>query len=120
MHKKDAMEVCKRMTAILAVLVIFVIVPASSVLGEETASAERIFRSPRYHRGDTNIVKIQPIDDASWIWHPHDSGNIAVMIFEKLELNRLSLSPTTYMRTECSPTTKLVGISYVNMPLTLS
>ena len=83
MHKKDAMEVCKRMTAILAVLVIFAIVPASSVLGEETASAERIFRSPRYHRGDTNIVKIQPIDDASWIWHPHDSGNIAVMIFEK-------------------------------------
>ena len=30
----------------------------------------RIFREPRYTRGNTNITKIQPIDDASWVWHP--------------------------------------------------
>ena len=30
----------------------------------------RIFREPRYTRGNTGITNIQPIDEASWIWHP--------------------------------------------------
>ena len=28
----------------------------------------RIFRAPRYVRGNTNVLKVQPIDDATWIW----------------------------------------------------
>ena len=64
------------------------------------AAVTRIFRAPRLHRGDTNLVKIQPIDDASWIWHKDDlslaTGAVAishdknadvsvskVMVFEK-------------------------------------
>ena len=30
----------------------------------------RIFRESRHTRGNTNITKTQPIDDASWVWHP--------------------------------------------------
>ncbi len=31
---------------------------------------KRIFRKPRYTRGDTNIRRIQEINNAYWIWHP--------------------------------------------------
>ena len=65
-----------------------------------SAATERIFRPARNTRGNTNTVKIQPIDYASWIWHPEDlamSGGASaithdaqtqrdvapVMIFEK-------------------------------------
>ena len=30
----------------------------------------RIFRDPRYTRGNTGITRIQPIDEAAWVWHP--------------------------------------------------
>lgn len=35
---------------------------------------ERIFRAARTTRGNTNILRVQPIDDASWIWLPGDDG----------------------------------------------
>lgn len=64
------------------------------------AETERIFRPVRNTRGNTNIMKIQPIDSASWIWHKDDlamsggAGEIShlaqkdasvcpVMVFEK-------------------------------------
>ena len=31
----------------------------------------RVFRDARPTRGNTNIFKLQPIDDASWLWHPN-------------------------------------------------
>ena len=31
---------------------------------------ERLFRSERYGRGDTNIRVQQPIDEVSWVWMP--------------------------------------------------
>ncbi len=34
------------------------------------ASVERIFREPRFTRGNTGITKQQPVDDAAWVWHP--------------------------------------------------
>ena len=34
------------------------------------ATAKRIFRQPRLTRGNTNIEILQPIDEASWLWHP--------------------------------------------------
>jgi len=30
----------------------------------------REFREARVTRGNTNILRIQPIDEASWVWHP--------------------------------------------------
>ena len=36
----------------------------------EAPSVRRIFREPRVTRGETNIISIQPIDEASWLWHP--------------------------------------------------
>ena len=30
----------------------------------------QIFRAERFQRGDTNVSRLQEIDDASWIWHP--------------------------------------------------
>lgn len=37
-------------------------------------TVKRIFREARVTRGNTNILKVQPIDDASWLWLPGDSG----------------------------------------------
>ena len=34
----------------------------------------RAFRDARVTRGNTNILKVQPIDDASWLWMPGDDG----------------------------------------------
>ncbi len=34
----------------------------------------RAFRDARVTRGNTNILKMQPIDDASWLWMPGDDG----------------------------------------------
>ncbi len=34
----------------------------------------RQVREPRYTRGNTNVLKVQPIDEASWLWMPDDSG----------------------------------------------
>ena len=35
----------------------------------------RAFRDARVTRGNTNILRIQPIDEASWVWHP-DIGEL--------------------------------------------
>ena len=37
-------------------------------------SVERVFRPARLTRGDTNVRRVQPVDDASWIWSADDSG----------------------------------------------
>ena len=34
----------------------------------------RAFRPARVTRGNTNILKLQPIDDAQWLWMPGDAG----------------------------------------------
>lgn len=31
---------------------------------------KQVFKNPRFSRGDTNVRKIQEIDDAAWIWMP--------------------------------------------------
>ena len=36
----------------------------------KSACADRVFRDARPTRGNTNILKLQPIDDASWLWIP--------------------------------------------------
>ena len=40
----------------------------------ERPAVKRIFREARVTRGNTNILKLQPIDDAAWLWLPGDSG----------------------------------------------
>ena len=37
------------------------------------AEAERIFRAPRYTRGNTGVLPVQDIDQAAWIAHPDDA-----------------------------------------------
>ncbi len=45
---------------------------------------ERIFRAPRYTRGNLNLVRQQPIDHASWIWCPKAQyGNNGIFKFKK-------------------------------------
>ena len=40
-------------------------------LGDGKAmSVDRAFRDARVTRGNTNILRVQPIDEASWVWHP--------------------------------------------------
>ena len=35
---------------------------------------QRVFRDARVTRGNTNILRIQPIDTACWLWAPNSSG----------------------------------------------
>ncbi len=43
----------------------------SAVAAENQGPVVRkIFLTPRLHLGNTGISPVQPIDDASWIWHP--------------------------------------------------
>ena len=44
-----------------------------SVFADEP-SVTRIFREARPTRGNTNILKVQPIDDAKWVWLKGDGG----------------------------------------------
>ena len=40
----------------------------------ERPTVKRVFREARVMRGNTNITKVQPIDDAAWVWLRGDSG----------------------------------------------
>lgn len=35
---------------------------------------ERVFRPARVTRGNTNVIRIQPIDEAAWLWISGDNG----------------------------------------------
>lgn len=58
-------------------VVLFASLSCSAAVAED-GIAERIFRPARFQRGNTNLVPVQPIDDACWIWHPADSGTSKV------------------------------------------
>ena len=45
-----------------------------SLFAAEAPTVRRIFREARLTRGNTNILKVQPIDDAAWVWVKGDSG----------------------------------------------
>ena len=45
-----------------------------SLFAAEAPSVKRVFREARLTRGNTNLLKVQPIDDAAWIWMKGDSG----------------------------------------------
>ncbi len=49
----------------------------------EAFTVERIFRPARYTRGNLNIIRVQPIDYASWIWLPDDSAKRRIVKFKK-------------------------------------
>ena len=60
------------------------------VCAQDALSAEvrQIFRPERFQRGDTNVSRLQDIDDASWIWHPTavskgEVGKYAFLRFRK-------------------------------------
>lgn len=42
--------------------------------GASAPSISRIFREARVTRGNTNVLKLQPIDEAAWIWMPGEIG----------------------------------------------
>ena len=43
---------------------------AAVVAASGAVEVRQIFRAERFQRGDTNVSRLQEIDDASWIWHP--------------------------------------------------
>ena len=43
---------------------------AAAMDAVEGARVRRAFRDARVTRGNTNILKVQPVDDASWLWLP--------------------------------------------------
>ena len=57
-----------------ALAVAFIASVVSFTVFADAPSITRIFRAPKLTRGNTNIIKSQPIDDAAWVWMPGDSG----------------------------------------------
>ena len=53
-----------------------VLIVATTLARGETdgLSVRRVFREARLTRGNTNITKVQPVDDAAWIWFRGDGG----------------------------------------------
>ena len=51
------------------------IIAAALALGlssadEAKSASTRVFRAERHSRGDVGVRRIQPVDDAAWLWHP--------------------------------------------------
>ena len=42
---------------------------------ETLPTVQKVFLPQRLHSGNTGIKKVQPIDDAAWIWHPEITAN---------------------------------------------
>jgi hypothetical protein len=57
----------------LTTLVVSVAVSAAAA-EENLPSVQKVFLPRRLHQGNTGLNPVQPIDAASWIWHP-DFGN---------------------------------------------
>lgn len=47
---------------------------AAAALGLQAFETERTYYPARVTRGNTNVIKIQPIDDAAWIWLDADGS----------------------------------------------
>jgi len=63
-------------------------VAASVAATAEAVEIRQVFRPERYQRGDTNVSRVQEIDDAHWIWHPTapskgEVGKCAFLRFRK-------------------------------------
>ena len=46
------------------------ILPLLLAAAVQAAEVRQLFRPERYERGNTNILPIQPIDEAAWVWLP--------------------------------------------------
>ena len=54
----------------------WVAVAIFTVCAANQALSERVYRQPRYTRGDTGYLVQQPIDEAAWISHPSHSNGL--------------------------------------------
>ncbi len=52
------------------VLFLFLFITSSAGFCADPPVVKKIFLPVRHHMGDTGLLPQQPIDEASWIWHP--------------------------------------------------
>ena len=50
---------------------------AAAVATAHGASVERVIKAPRFTRGNTSILPVQPIDQAAWLSHPDIKDEVA-------------------------------------------
>ena len=50
-------------------LVLTAALAAMSLALEAEIKVERVFEKPQYVRGNVNVRRLRPIDDAHWVWH---------------------------------------------------
>ncbi|MBQ7180012.1 MAG: hypothetical protein IJR87_01820 [Bacteroidaceae bacterium] len=71
-----------------------------------TAFAEvdivQVFKPERHQRGDTNVSRLQDIDDAHWIWHPTAISQGGVGKFAFLRFRREFTADNTPLRFDVS------------------
>ena len=62
-------------------LMLFAAVVATVAYG---ASVERIIKPPRFTRGNTSILPVQPIDQAAWLSHPDIKDEVAYPLLPRI------------------------------------
>ena len=73
------------------------LIPLMLAVAVQATEVKQIFRPERYERGNVNIVPLQPIDDASWVWLPgHDVWGGAV--FSETRAKDLLEKPSFFAR----------------------
>jgi len=56
------------MSRFMALFLFFVL--SAGLFAENIPDVKKVFLPVRHHMGDTGLLPQQPIDEASWIWHP--------------------------------------------------
>ena len=65
----------------------------------QAATVERLFRTERYSRGDTNVRVQQPADEASWVWRAGlDQWGGAVFSETRTDPETLAKMPQAFLR----------------------
>ena len=62
-------------------LMLFAAVVATVAYG---ASVEHIIKPPRFTRGNTSILPVQPIDQAAWLSHPDIKDEVAYPMLPRI------------------------------------
>lgn len=94
------------MKAFVAIgLVLVSVCSAESAVHPRRSESTRVFRTPRYDRGNLNQEVCQPIDEAAWIWHPtaesEDQGLFATGLKASRRIRQPKACAGTFLRFRC-------------------
>ena len=73
-----------------------------SLAASAKADIVQVFKPERFQRGDTNVSRLQDIDDAHWVWHPTAKSQGGVGQFAFLRFRKAFTADETPLRFDVS------------------